>query len=78
MNYDLAIMALEGLSRSPIKIVTTKDEITISAAPATFKDLARLCLLLGGDMTGGADGFDLQPGVHVERSAPMLKLRLSE
>ena len=76
MNYDLAIMALEGLSRSPIKVAVAKDEITISAAPATFKDLARLCLLLGGDTVGGAEGFDLQPGVHVERSAPMLKLRL--
>jgi hypothetical protein len=76
MNYDLAIMALEGLSRSPIKIAVTKDEITISAAPATFKDLARICLLLGGDMVGGADGFDLQPGVHVERGSPTVKLRL--
>jgi hypothetical protein len=76
MNYDLAIMALEGLSRSPIKIAVTKDEITISAAPATFKDLARICLLLGGDMVGGADGFDLQPGVHVERGSPTIKLRL--
>jgi hypothetical protein len=27
-------------------------------------------------LSGGADGFDLQPGVHVERSAPMVKLRL--
>ena len=76
MNYDLAIMALEGLSRSPIEIESGKGEITISAAPATFKDLARLCLLLGGDMTGGAEGFDLQPGVHVAKSAPMVKLRL--
>jgi len=76
MNYDLAIMALEGLARSPIEIAVSKDEITISAAPATFRDLARLCLLLGGDAVGGAEGFDLQPGVHVEKSAPMLKLRL--
>ena len=76
MNYDLAIMALEGLSRSPIEITSGKNEITISAAPATFKDLARLCLLLGGDTVGGADGFDLQPGVHVAKNAPMVKLRL--
>lgn len=77
MNYDLAIMALEGLSRSPIRIAVAKDEITISAAPATFKDLARLCLLLGGDNVGGAEGFDLQPGVHVERGSPTVKLRLT-
>ena len=76
MNYDLAIMALEGLSRSPIEISTAKGEITISAEAATFKDLARLCLLLGGDMTGGAEGFDLQPGVHVAKNAPVVKLRL--
>jgi len=76
MNYDLAIMALEGLTRSPIEIAVSKDEVTISAAPATFKDLARICLLLGGDMVGGAEGFDLQPGVHVAKGAPMIKLRL--
>lgn len=77
MNYDLAIMALEGLTRSPLEIKIAKDEITISAAAATFKDLARLCLLLGGDTVGGAEGFDLQPGVHVAKGAPQLKLRLS-
>jgi hypothetical protein len=78
MNYDLAIMALEGLARSPLEIKVGKGEITISAAPATFRDLARLCLLLGGDTVGGAEGFDLQPGVHVEKGSPELKLRLAE
>ena len=76
MNYDLAIMALDGLSRSPIEIAVENGEITISASPATFKDLARLCLLLGGDMAGSADGFDLQPGVHVAKTSPPVKLRL--
>ena len=74
MNYDLAIMALEGLARSPSEIDVAKDEITITATPATFKELARLCLLLGGDNVGGAEGFDLQPGVHV--TGPALKVRL--
>jgi hypothetical protein len=74
MNYDLAIMALEGLSRSPIEIATGNGEITISAEAASFRELARLCLLLGG--ADKAEGFDLQPGVHVAKDAPPLKLRL--
>ncbi|MGZ8851428.1 MAG: hypothetical protein ACXW3E_14020 [Thermoanaerobaculia bacterium] len=76
MNYDLAIMALEGIGRSPIEVSVAGGEVTITAAAATFKDLARLCLLLGGDMTGGAEGFDLEPGLHVAKNAPTLKLRL--
>jgi hypothetical protein len=76
MNYDLAIMALEGITRSPIEVRVSRDEITIEAESNTFKDLARLCLLLGGNAVGAADGFDLQPGVHVAEGAPLLKLRL--
>jgi hypothetical protein len=76
MNYDLAIMALEGLAQSPVDVKSGRDEITIEAEAATFRHLARLCLLLGGDSVGGADGFDLQPGVHVAKNAPMVKLRL--
>lgn len=76
MNYDLAMMALEGIARSPIDVSVANGEITISAEAGTLKDLARLCLLLGGDTAGGAEGFDLQPGRHVARSSPALKLRL--
>ena len=76
MNYDLAIMALEGLTRSPIDVSIGRGEITIEAEADTFKELARLCLLLGGNAVGAADGFDLQPGVHVGKSSPLVKLRL--
>ena len=76
MNYDLAIMALEGLTRSPLDVSIGRGEITIAAEANTFKELARLCLLLGGNAVGAADGFDLQPGVHVGKSSPMVKLRL--
>lgn len=76
MNYDLAIMALEGLARSPLTVRIERNEILIEGEAAGFKDLARLCLLLGGDTVGGSEGFDLQPGVHVERASPTLRLRL--
>lgn len=72
MNYDLAIMALEGLSRAPLTVTTHKGEVIISGEPAAFKELARLCLLIGGGAT--EDAFELQPGVHVTDTSPMLRL----
>ena len=75
MNYDLAIMALEGMSRSPVTVRTTSDEVTIEASAATFKELARLCLLLGGTQTAD-DAFELKPGTHVTAQSPALQLRL--
>lgn len=75
MNYDLAIMALEGLSRAPIDVTAAGGEVVIEADPATFKELARLCLLLGG-MNSGEDAFELAPGVHVSAGSPLLRLRL--
>ena len=39
MNYDLAIMALEGLSRAPLSVTTSAGEITIAGQPAAFKEL---------------------------------------
>jgi len=74
MNYDLAIMALEGLARSPLRTTVTNGEILIEAEPEAFKHLARLCLLLGGENVGGADGFELQPGVHVHGTPIRLRL----
>jgi len=76
MNYDLAMMALEGIRKSPIEVTVAKGEITIAANAGSLKDLARLCLLLGGNNAGDGDGFDLQPGVHVAKNAPAVKLRL--
>lgn len=74
MNYELAIMALEGLARSPMRVSVEGGEIVIEAEPSAFKDLARLCLLLGGDTVGGAEEFELQPNVHVHGSAVRLRL----
>ncbi len=75
MNYDLAIMALEGLARKPLSIRVDKGIVSIEGDPASFKELARLCLLIGGGQT--EDAFELQPGVHVTRESPMLRLRTS-
>ena len=74
MNYDLAMMALEGLARSSLRASVENGEILIEAEPDAFKHLARLCLLLGGENVGGADGFELQPGVHVHGMAVRLRL----
>lgn len=75
MNYDLAIMALEGLTRAPISVRMEAGEVLVEAGPDAFKHLARLCLLLGGENVGGADEFDLQPGVHIEGLPVRLRLK---
>ena len=75
MNYDLAIMALEGISRAPITVSSRGGEIVVEADPASFKELARLCLLLGG-VSDRDDAFELAPGVHVTEGSPTLRLRL--
>ena len=77
MNYDLAMMALEGLTRSPLSVSTENGEVVIEAEAASFKELARLCLLLGGTQSAD-DAFELKPGVHVVSGAPMLRLKLRE
>jgi len=73
MNYDLAIMALEGLARAPLSITMSNGEVVIEGELAAFKELARLCLLIGGGAS--EDAFELQPGVHVTRASPMLRLQ---
>ncbi len=73
MNYDLAIMALEGLARAPLSINSGSGALVIEGTPAAFKELARLCLLIGGGQS--EDGFELQPGVHVTRGSPATTLR---
>jgi hypothetical protein len=76
MNYDLALMALEGLTRAPMEVRTENGTVTIEGDAASFKELARLCLLLGG-ANSTADAFELTPGVHVTASSPLLNLRLT-
>lgn len=75
MNYDLALMALEGLGRSPVRVTVADGEVVLEAEAASFKELARLCLLLGGAHTAD-DAFELKPGTHVTTESPMLRLRL--
>lgn len=75
MNYDLAMMALEGMARAPLRISTADGEVVIEGSSATFKELARLCLLLGGTQTA-EDAFELAPGTHVSDDSPRLSLRL--
>ena len=75
MNYDLAMMALEGLARAPIRLRQEGGEVILEAEQASFKELARLCLLLGG-VQSAKDEFELAPGVHVTSDSPKLRLRI--
>jgi hypothetical protein len=74
MNYDLAMMALEGLTRSPLRVMREGNDVVIEAEGASFKELARLCLLLGGAHST-EDAFELQSGTHV--TGETLRLRLT-
>lgn len=76
MNYDLAVMALEGLTRAPMSVRVEGGEVVIEGPGASFKELARLFLLLGGTGATQKDSFELQPGTHVTKGSPMLRLRL--
>jgi hypothetical protein len=78
MNFDLAVMALEGLSKAPVRIHSDGDVLTIESTPASFRELARILLLLGGGEAEPGDGFDLQPGIHVTKASPALRLRISQ
>jgi hypothetical protein len=77
MNYDLAMMALDGLARAPLTIETHGRTIVIKGAAAGFKELARLCLLIGGGEASADDAFELQPGRHVSGASPTVRLQLS-
>ncbi|HEX8407634.1 MAG TPA: hypothetical protein VF883_02135 [Thermoanaerobaculia bacterium] len=77
MNYDLAMMALEGMTRAPLTVRTDGGAVTIEGDAATFKELARLCLLLGGTQSP-EDAFELAPGTHVTEESPRVHLKLRE
>jgi hypothetical protein len=74
MNYDLAMMALDGLVRAPLEVTAGPGEVRIQASSAAFKELARLCLILGSQDGEEAGGFELQLGRHV--TGVPLKLEL--
>jgi hypothetical protein len=76
VNYDLAMMALEGLTRAPLTVRLENAVVVIEGEAASFKELARLCLLLGGAQ-GSDDAFELQQGVHVDKTSQKLELRLT-
>jgi len=73
MNYDLAIMALEGMARAPLTIRLEDKAVRIEGPAASFKELARLCLLIGGGVVD--DAFELQPNVHVTGDSLALVIR---
>lgn len=75
MSYDLAIMALEGLAKSPIRVSTAEGEVLFEGSAASFKELARLFLLLGGAHL--EEEFELQPGVHITAESPRVRLRIA-
>lgn len=74
MNYDLAMMALEGLARAPIHVTSSDAGVVLEADAASFKELARLCLLLGG-ASSTSEEFELQPGVHATGLPLLLRLK---
>lgn len=76
MNYDLALMALEGLTRAPMTVRAEENAIVIEGEGASFRELARLCLLLGGAHATD-DSFELASGVHVTPESMPLRLRLT-
>jgi hypothetical protein len=75
MNYDLAMMALDGLMRTPLTVRADSSGVTFTGEPAAFKELARLCLLLGG-ASESDDAFELQPKVHVTEGSLGVRLVL--
>ena len=75
MNYDLAVMALEGLAHGPLQIRVQADAVSIEGSAASMKELARLCLLLAGEPDED-DAVELAPGTHVTRVSPALRLKV--
>jgi len=75
MNYDLAVMSLEGLARQPIDVLADDDGVTIEGTAASMKELARLCLLIASEADEG-EAFELAPGTHVTPASRPLRLRV--
>ena len=69
------MMALEGLGRSPLRVNATGQSVEIIGSGPAFKELARLCLLLGGEEGAAGEEFELKPPLHVGPGSAVLKLR---
>jgi len=76
LNYDLAIMALEGLVRTPVTLSVRDGVVTIQGNTSGFKELARLCLLLGSADVAEGEAFELKPATHLTAGSAALHLRL--
>jgi hypothetical protein len=77
MNYDLAMMALEGLAVAPVSVRAAAGEVRIEGEAASFRELARLFLLLGGQTAAHGESFELKTGTHVTSGSPTLILSVT-
>lgn len=75
INLDLAIMALEGLTRDPVAIDVRDEEILFEASSQGIRELARLLLLVGGDDAEPGEEITLEPGLHTSGESPRLRVR---
>lgn len=78
INLDLAIMALEGLTKNPVSIDASGEEIAIEASSSGIRELARLLLLVGGDDAEAGEEITLEPGLHTTAGSPRLRVRRVE
>src|SRR5258706_16459221 len=60
MNYDLAVMALDGLARGTIEGRLAYDGATIEERAASMKDLAQICVRLAAEPDGDR-ALELEP-----------------
>jgi len=78
INLDLAIMALEGLTRNPVSVEASDSEILVEASSKGIRELARLLLLVGGDDVDPGEEIILEPGLHTTGSSLRLRVRRVE
>lgn len=76
VNVELAMMALEGLAKSPLTLRASGDEVVVEGDRPALKELARLLLLLGSDGSDPEDGFELKPGTHATAGSLSLRIQL--
>jgi hypothetical protein len=77
LNYDLAIRALEGLSASPLTTDAGESGIEIRGSGPAFRELARLCLLLGNEATAPGEAIELTVPMHLRDGSLPLRLELT-
>ena len=76
MNYELAAMALDGLVGFPLTIRVVGDTVEINGPANGFKELARLCLLLGAsEGTAAGEAFELRAPLHLTAASAAIRLQ---